>query len=50
MFNVVKRRDFMLADDVATKEEAEKVARDYGADYVAVQTIEVLRGLNDASE
>ena len=37
MFNIVKRRDFMLGKNVATKEEAEQEARFYGANYVAVK-------------
>lgn len=37
MFNIVKRRDFMLGQNVATEEEAEQAAREYGADYIAVK-------------
>lgn len=37
MFNIVKRRDFMLDQHLSTREEAEKAARDYGKDYVAVE-------------
>lgn len=40
MFNIVKRRDFMLGQNVSTKEEAEQAAREYGADYVAVRVKE----------
>ena len=37
MFNIVKRRDFMLAHDVATEQEAEQRLRDqYGRDYIVV--------------
>ena len=37
MFNIVKRRDFMLAQDVATEQEAEQRLRDqYGRDYIVV--------------
>lgn len=36
MFNIVKRRDFMLGRNVSTKEEAEQAARNYGKDYIAV--------------
>jgi hypothetical protein len=37
MFNIVKRRDFMLASDTATAQEAEQLllAR-YGRDYIVV--------------
>ncbi len=38
MFNIVKRRDFMLGRNVATKTEAEEAAQKYGAEYVAVAT------------
>jgi hypothetical protein len=36
MYNIVKSRDFMLASDVKTKQEAERIARDYGAEFVVV--------------
>ena len=36
MFNIVKRRDFMLADDLPTRQEAEKVRDQYGREYVVV--------------
>jgi hypothetical protein len=37
MFNIVKRRDFMLAQDVATEQEAKQRLRDqYGRDYIVV--------------
>jgi len=39
MFNIVKRRDFMLAGDLPTKEEAEKVRDRYGSEYVVVETV-----------
>jgi hypothetical protein len=39
MFNIVKRRDFMLAGDLPTKEEAEKLRDRYGAEYVVVETV-----------
>jgi hypothetical protein len=42
MFNIVKRRDFMLGNDVATREEAAQAALDYGREYVVVQTQEIL--------
>ena len=35
----------MLGRNVATKEEAEQAARDYGNDYVAVKLDEPLRDL-----
>ncbi len=35
MFNIVKRRDFMLGQDVATAQEAEQRLRDqYDCDYI----------------
>ncbi len=41
MFNIVKHRDFMLADDLPTWQEAEHSRLDkYGKEYVAVQTCE----------
>jgi hypothetical protein len=40
MFNIVRRRDFMLASDLPTKEDAEKLRENYGADYVVVETTE----------
>jgi len=40
MFNIVKRRDFMLAGDLPTKEEeAEKLRDRYGAEYVVVEAV-----------
>jgi hypothetical protein len=37
MFNIVKRRDFMLGQDVATVQEAEQWLRDqYDRDYIIV--------------
>jgi hypothetical protein len=38
MFNIVKRRDFMLGRNVPTKEEADKFCRGYGKEYVVVET------------
>jgi hypothetical protein len=40
MFNIVRRRDFMLGQDVPTKQEAEKVRDEYGGEYVVVQALE----------
>jgi len=40
MFNIVKHRDFMLARDLSTKEEAEKLREGYGTEYVVVETAE----------
>jgi hypothetical protein len=37
MFNIVKRKDFMLGHHVPTKQEAEKLRDDYGGEYVVVQ-------------
>lgn len=37
MFNIVKRRDFMLGQNVSEL-EAEKARDDYGRDYVVVRT------------
>jgi hypothetical protein len=39
MFNIVKRRYFMLGQDVLTRREAEKAIDDYGTDYVVVETV-----------
>ena len=39
MFNIVKRRDFMLVKDFS-KEEAEKARDDYGKEYVVVQQLD----------
>ena len=37
MFNVVKRRDFMLADDLPTLSEADQLRLEkYGREYVVV--------------
>ena len=47
MFNIVKRRDFMLGKNVSTKEEAEKTARDYGREYVLVQITDAERSSAD---
>jgi hypothetical protein len=41
MFNIVRRRDFMLAQDLPTKEDAEKLlAEKYGRDHIVVETPE----------
>jgi hypothetical protein len=37
MFNIVKRRYFMLGQDVPTRRGAEKVIDDYGKEYVVVE-------------
>jgi len=39
MFNIVKRKDFMLGKNVS-KEEAEKARDDYGKEYVVVQQLD----------
>jgi hypothetical protein len=37
MFNIVKRRDFMLADDLPTLSEAERLRLEkYGREYIVV--------------
>ena len=37
MFNIVKRRDFMLANDTSTLQEAEELLlTNYGRDYIVV--------------
>ena len=42
MFNIVKRRDFMLADDLPTLEQAEQMLFDkYGRDYIVVKQTDV---------
>jgi hypothetical protein len=40
IFNIVKRRDFMLGHNVPTKQEAEKLRDQYGGEYVVVQSLE----------
>ena len=40
MFNVVKRRDFMLGQDLPTKQDAEKALDNYGKEYVVIRTDE----------
>jgi hypothetical protein len=40
MFNIVKRRDFMLGQDLPTKQDAEKALDNYGKEYVVIQTDE----------
>jgi hypothetical protein len=38
MFNIVKRRDFMLGQDLPTRQEAEKLlAEKYGRDHIVVE-------------
>lgn len=39
MFNIVKRRYFMLGQDVLTRREAEKAIDDYGKEYVVIETV-----------
>ena len=39
MFKIVKRRYFMLGQDVLTRREAEKAIGDYGKEYVVVETV-----------
>jgi hypothetical protein len=42
MFNIVKRKDFMLGQDVATAQEAEQRLRDqYDRDYIVVNRADV---------
>ena len=42
MFNIVKRRDFMLAGDLPTLEQAEQMLLDkYGRDYIVVKRTDV---------
>ena len=42
MFNIVKRRDFRLGQDVATAQEAEQRLRDqYDCDYIVVNRADV---------
>jgi hypothetical protein len=36
MFNIVKRRDFMLGHDLPTRQEAEKTCVQYSREYVVV--------------
>jgi hypothetical protein len=36
MFNIVKRRDFMLGHDLPTRQEVEKMREQYGREYVVV--------------
>jgi hypothetical protein len=39
MFNIVKRRDFMLADDLPTREETQRLCDEkYGLDHFVVET------------
>jgi hypothetical protein len=38
MFNIVRRRDFMLGQDLPTRQEAEKLLIEkYGKDHIVVQ-------------
>ncbi len=42
MLNIVKRRDFVLADDLPTLEQAEQMLLDkYGRDYIVVKRTDV---------
>ncbi len=36
MFNIVRRRDFVLADDLPSMQEAEQLLEKYGHDYIVV--------------
>jgi hypothetical protein len=39
MFNIVKRRDFMLADDLPTREETQRLCDEkYGLDHFVIET------------
>jgi hypothetical protein len=39
MFNIVRRRDFMLGHDLPTREEAQKLCDEkYGGDHVVIET------------
>jgi hypothetical protein len=41
MFNIVKRRDFMLGQHAQTRQEAEKLlAEKYGQDHIVVEASE----------
>jgi hypothetical protein len=41
MFNIVKRRDFMLGQPAQTRQEAEKLlAEKYGRDHIVVEANE----------
>ena len=44
MFNIVKRRDFMLAEDLPTQQEAEQLCLEkYDRDYVVVRRTDAER-------
>ena len=44
MFNIVKRRDFMLASDTSTMQEAEQLLlAKYGRDYIVVNRADAER-------
>jgi hypothetical protein len=39
MFNIVKRRDFMLADDLPTREETQRLCDEkHGLDHFVIET------------
>ena len=40
MFNIVKRRDCMLGQDLPTKQDAENALDNYGKEYVVIRTDE----------
>jgi hypothetical protein len=41
MFNIVKRRDFLLGQHASTRQEAEKLlAETYGQDHIVVEATE----------
>lgn len=41
MFNIVKRQDFMLAEDAATVQEAEELLLTrYGREYIVVNRVD----------
>jgi hypothetical protein len=42
MFNIVKRRDFMLADDLPTGQAAEELRlQNYGYEYIVVMRADI---------
>jgi len=41
MFNIIKRRDFMLASDTATAQEAEQLLARYDHDYIVVKRADI---------
>ena len=44
MFNIVKRRDFVLADDLPSIQEAEQLLEKYGLDYIVVSRVDTEPG------